>query len=191
MALLFAFWVKEKLLTAKGAEKRHEKGAEKTLVAVNNTALAPGSTWGQRWVISPPASVVTGAGVPPAEEILRQGLAAICANMIVPSSPQLPPRGLMVSHKAIAAPPSTEIFFSFPLREKRNPLPVRREEGSICPLRSYKLSGVGLIEPPGKETPLRHIHQPRAVGRNDLVGSHRGSQGIRPGQGRRPDGQAV
>ena len=39
---------------------------------VNNTALPPGSTWGQRCVTSPAclSSVVSGWGVPPAEETL-------------------------------------------------------------------------------------------------------------------------
>ena len=93
--------------------------------------------------------------------------------MMLPSSPQLPPRPLAALHKVMAEPPSTEIFCSFRCSEESDPLPVRGKERSICPLRSCKLSGVGLIEPPGKEPPLRHVHHPRAVGRNDFVGSGR------------------
>ena len=76
-------------------------------------------------------------------------------------------------------------------REESDPLPVRGEERSICPLRSCKLSGVGLIEPPGKEPPLRHVHHPRAVGRKDRVGSRLGSQATRRGRGQRPAAPAA
>ena len=39
------------------------------LLAVNSTALPPGKTCGQRWVISPLCNSVTGVGGPPAEGI--------------------------------------------------------------------------------------------------------------------------
>ena len=139
-------------------------------LAVNNTALPPGRICGQRWVTSPFCKSVTGVGGPPAEGIRDKPPVVLSAAMMLPSSPQLPPAtiGCVAQGDCRAALHRNLLQLSW--SEESDPLPVRGEERRICPLRSCKLSGVGLIEPPGKEPPLRHIHEPRAIGRNDFVG---------------------
>src|SRR5579862_6139420 len=89
---------------------------EPTSVAVNSTDLLPGRTCGQRCAVSPCVNSVTGVGVPPAEEIRDKPPFAVSVRMMLPSSPQLPLRLVPppVSQRGIAAPPSTEIFSSFP-----------------------------------------------------------------------------
>jgi len=58
----------------------------------------PGSTCGHRSVVSPAFSLVTGSGFPPAEEIRTRPVLPSCgAVMMLPSSPQLAPRFLIVS----------------------------------------------------------------------------------------------
>src|SRR5712664_3285724 len=91
---------------------------------VNSTALPPGRICGQRWLVSPCANSVTGVGSPPAEGIRDKPL-NVSAAMMLPSSPQLPPPPTGASHKAIAEPPSTEIFFSFNVAKK----PTHRPSG--------------------------------------------------------------
>src|ERR1700686_511442 len=55
-------------------------------------------------------------------------------------------------------------LLQFPCHEKRNPLPVRREERKERPIGSRQFRGLGLVEPPGEEAILRYMHQARAVG---------------------------
>src|SRR6266851_90516 len=87
-----------------------------TLVwAMNRTALPPGRTWGQRCEASPRArsSSVMGVGAPPAADIRDKGPEKERATTMLPSSPQLPPvKEAPESHKAMAAPPATDVFLS-------------------------------------------------------------------------------
>src|ERR1017187_5610713 len=99
-------------------------------LAVNNTALPPGRTCGQRWVVSPVCKSVTGVGGPPAEGIRDMPTLAPSAAMMLPSSPQLPPLGLAGLHKVIAEPPSTEIFCSLPVVKKATHCPSGEKKGS-------------------------------------------------------------
>src|SRR5205823_10634412 len=74
-------------------------------------------------VLSPrEASIaVTGVGAPPADGIRESGPPPLSEAMMFPSSPQEPPLAkLVASHNAIAAPPLTEIFFSF--ASAKNPI---------------------------------------------------------------------
>src|SRR6202043_4004311 len=87
-------------------------------LAVNSTAFPPGRICGQRWVVSPFCKSVTGVGGPPAEGICDKPPLLVSAAMMLPSSPQLPPRLPAELHKVIAEPPSTEIFCSFPDEKK-------------------------------------------------------------------------
>src|ERR1700693_475518 len=84
------------------------------VLVVNSTALPPGKVCGQRWVPSPFCKSVTGVGGPPAEGIRDKAPFVLSVVMMLPSSPQLPPSPVDASHKAMAEPPSTEIFLSFP-----------------------------------------------------------------------------
>ncbi len=54
-----------------------------------------------------------------------------------------------------AEPPSTEIFCSFPVAKKATHCPSGEKKGAIRPVRSRKLSGVGLVESASKESSLR------------------------------------
>src|ERR1700719_4595311 len=92
-------------------------------LAVNSTALLPGRICGQRWVASPFCKSLTGAGEPPAEGIRDKPPRFLSAAMMLPSSPQLPPRPLIAEHKMISEPPSTEIFSSFPGEKKATHCP--------------------------------------------------------------------
>ena len=100
---------------------------------MNNTALPPGRICGQRWVISPLCKSVTGVGGPPAEGIRDKPTLLLSAAMMLPSSPQLPPRALGASHKVIAEPPSTEIFCSFPDEKKATHCPSGEKKGAYAP----------------------------------------------------------
>src|SRR5580692_9216207 len=102
-------------------------------LAVNNTALPPGRICGQRWVTSPFCKSVTAVGGPPAEGIRDKPPVKLSAAMILPSSPQLPPTGVPVSHKVIAEPPSTEIFCSFPDEKKATHCPSGEKNGAHAP----------------------------------------------------------
>src|SRR3990170_86310 len=97
--------------------------------AVKSTALPPGRTCGQRWVTSPFANSVTGVGGPPAEEMRERPPEGERATTRLPSSPQLPPRGLPVSHNDTVAPPSTEIFFNFPCAKNATHCPSGEKKG--------------------------------------------------------------
>src|SRR5271169_4723230 len=99
-------------------------------LAVNKTALPPGRICGQRWVISPFCKSVTGVGGPPAEGIRDKPALNLSAAMMLPSSPQLPPSAVFASHKAIAEPPSTEIFCSFPSEKKATHCPSGEKNGA-------------------------------------------------------------
>src|ERR1700694_826847 len=88
------------------------------VLAVNSTAFPPGRICGQRWVVSPFCKSVTGVGGPPAEGIRDKPPLLASVAMMLPFSPQLPPRPLIALHKVIAEPPSTEIFCSFPDEKK-------------------------------------------------------------------------
>src|SRR5437879_9560189 len=96
---------------------------------VNNTALPPGRTWGQRCVVSPAclSRVVSGWGDPPAEETLNKGAPTPGVNTIVPAPPQLPPRSLGAWQSVTGAPPCTEIFFSLRSARARVHLPSGEE----------------------------------------------------------------
>ena len=147
------------------------------VLEVNSTALPPGRICGQRCVASPCASCVTGVGAPPAAGIRDRTPPMLeSAAMMLPSSPQLPPSAVARVAQGDCRAAFHRNLLQLSCREESDPLPVRREERSICPLRSRQLSGVGLIEPPGKESSLRHVHQPRAVRRKDRVGSPRGAK---------------
>src|SRR5579862_4325451 len=102
------------------------------VLAVNNTALPPGRICGQRWVASPLCKSVTGVGGPPAEGIRDRPVVRLIAAMMLPSSPQLP-LGAVASHKVIAEPPSTEIFCSFPCKEKATHCPSGEKNGAFTP----------------------------------------------------------
>src|SRR5258708_15332742 len=82
---------------------------------MNKIAFPPGRIWGQRCEASQcvRSSSFIGVGAPPAAEIRDKGPPGESATMMLPSSPQLPPvKEALESHKAMAAPPSTEIFLS-------------------------------------------------------------------------------
>src|SRR5579862_3166479 len=103
------------------------------LLAVNNTALPSGRTCGQRCVNSPLCISVNGVGAPPAEGIRDRPPPIVRAAMMLPSSPQPPPRKLGAIHKAIADPPSTEIFCNFPDAEKPTHCPSGEKKGPYAP----------------------------------------------------------
>src|SRR4029077_20581485 len=99
---------------------------------VNSTALLPGSMWGQRCVTSPAclSSVVRGWGTPPAEETSDKDDVLSLVNTIVSPSPHAPPRSSAASQSVTAAPPCTEIFFSFPSAKKPIHWPSGEKKGS-------------------------------------------------------------
>src|ERR1700674_249665 len=100
------------------------------------TALPPGKICGQRWVASPCASSVTGVSAPPAEEIRDSTLPPeVSAAMMLPSSPQQPPRATAptASPKVTAAPPSTEIFFSLLPAKNATHCPSGEKKGAYAP----------------------------------------------------------
>src|SRR5450631_1519618 len=99
-------------------------------LAVNNTALPPGRICGQRWVISPLCKSVTGVGGPPAEGIRDKPSLSPSPAMMLPSLSQLPPVPLGASHRVIAEPPSTEIFFSFPVAKNATHCPSGEKKGA-------------------------------------------------------------
>src|ERR1700690_2908035 len=110
--------------------------------AVNSTALPPGRICGQRWLGSPFCKSVTGVGGPPAEGIRDKPLVKLSAAMMLPSWPQLPPTKLGASHKAIAEPPSTDIFLSFPCAKNATHCPSGEKKGenaSCVPVSSVAL----------------------------------------------------
>src|SRR5579863_6585708 len=90
-------------------------------LAENRMVSPPGNNCGRRWVTSPfcLSSWVAGCGAPPEDDTRKTG---VCwpSKRILPSSPQEAPRGLSASQRVTAAPPSTEIFFSFP--PAKNPI---------------------------------------------------------------------
>src|SRR5260370_10517814 len=103
-------------------------------LAVNNTALAAGRICGRRCVLSPWASSVGGRGVPPASGIRhRTPPWEIGAKTILWSTPQAPPRAAGASHKVIAAPPSAEIFLSFPPAKKATHCPSGEKKRAVAP----------------------------------------------------------
>ena len=69
--------------------------------------------------------------VSPAEEILDKAsrLSRAKGTIIAPTAAP----GLTVSHKAIAAPPSTEIFFSFPCAKNATHCPSGEKKGASAP----------------------------------------------------------
>src|ERR1700730_7050083 len=101
--------------------------------AVNNTALPPGRICGQRWLYSPLCKSVTCVGGPPAEGIRAKPLVPLSAAMILPSSPQLPPRPVLALHNVIAEPPSTEIFFRFVPLKKATHCPSGKKKEAYAP----------------------------------------------------------
>src|SRR5713226_10394776 len=103
-------------------------------VAVNKTALPPGRICGQRCVTSPCASSVSGWGAPPASGIRdRTPPWEASATIMLWSSPQAPPRKEGASHKVVAAPPSTEIFLSFPPAENATHCPSGEKKAPLAP----------------------------------------------------------
>src|SRR5712691_6975212 len=102
------------------ASSKIDPTATPALPDVNNTALLPGSTWGQRCVVSPDwvSRGVNGWGVPPVEETLDKTAPMSGVNTIVPSSPQLPPRSVGASQRVTATPPAQR-FFSV-CRQRKN-----------------------------------------------------------------------
>src|SRR5262249_33023657 len=107
--------------------------ADKAVCTVNSTALPPGKTCGQRCVISPCASSVTGMGVPPLEGIRDRPLWALSAAMMFPSSPQLPPRPVGALHNVMVEPPSTEIFLNAPPLKNATHCPSGENNGAVAP----------------------------------------------------------
>ena len=110
--------------------------------AVNNTAFAPGRTCGQRWVSSPAASSVNATGEPPVAGIRASTPIRLSSAMMLPSSPQLPPRPLGAEDNAMAAPPSTEILLSLLLLKKPTHCPSGEKKGAEAP--SVPASSVAL-----------------------------------------------
>src|ERR1700674_5474296 len=100
---------------------------------VNSTALPPGRICGHMCWNSPRCKSVTGVGGPPAEGIRDKTPLVLSAAMMLPSSPQLPPRPAGALHKVIAEPPSTEIFCSFPVVKKAIHCPSGEKNGSYAP----------------------------------------------------------
>src|ERR1700739_1774406 len=100
---------------------------------VNNTALPPGRICAQRWLFSPLCKSVTGVGGPPAEGILHNPPFKLSGATMLPSSPQLPPGTALASHNMIGEPPSTEIFCSFPFKEKPTHCPSGEKKGAFTP----------------------------------------------------------
>src|SRR5215831_9970715 len=100
---------------------------------VNSTALLPGKICGQRWLSSPFANSVTGVGGPPTEGTCDNPTVVESAAMMLPFSPQLPPRPIPASHKVIAEPPFTEIFFSFPGAKNATHCPSGEKKGANPP----------------------------------------------------------
>src|ERR1051325_9721269 len=79
--------------------------------AVNRTAFPPGSTWGQRWVISPRPSVVIACHAPPLAEMCARGSVVPRSATMLPSSPQLAPGILLMDvPKVTGDPPCADIF---------------------------------------------------------------------------------
>ena len=101
-------------------------------VEVNRTASLPGRTCGQRWPLSSGFNFVTGTGVPPPEGTRERTPVLFSAAMILPSSPQLPPKPLGASDSVTAAPPSTAIFLSLP--SAKNPIqsPAGEKNGNAA-----------------------------------------------------------
>ena len=70
--------------------------------------------------LDPEFNFVTGTGFPLAEGTRERTSVGPSAAMMLPSSPQLPPKPAPALHSATAAPPSTAIFLSLP--SAKNPI---------------------------------------------------------------------
>src|SRR5262245_58733938 len=83
-----------------------------------DNSFAAGRTCSHRCVASPAASFVTACGVPPAEIKRYSGPDRLSPKIMLPSRPQLPPRGLTAAQRSTVEPPSTETFFNLPSAKK-------------------------------------------------------------------------
>src|SRR5215469_7232305 len=82
--------------------------------AVNRTVSPPGKTWGQRWVVSPRASLAKGCHELPAAGIRDRGCADPDATVMYPSWPQVAPivAAPGVPPRVTGVPPWTKTFLS-------------------------------------------------------------------------------
>src|SRR5438093_7332019 len=83
-----------------------------------STALPPDKNSGQRWIISPLPSRVSGCGVPPSWETCCRPCPTTPCSTRVPWLLQLAPPGTGALASVTAALPFTETFLSFPPAKK-------------------------------------------------------------------------
>src|SRR5262249_435867 len=98
-----------------------------------STTFPPGRTCGQRWLFSPSPSAVNGLGLPPAEGTIERPTCVSSDAMMLPSSPQLPPRPAGASHRITGSPPSTASFLSLPAAKKATHCPSGEKNGAYAP----------------------------------------------------------